>query len=73
MSASFNESESEGAFTLAGVEPTGEAILSLLSLLPLMFIVRARASAAFETASLIFSIALSLSMSKAKSIQSPVN
>ena len=75
MSASFRESDGGGNFTLPALllllaEPKGAVLL--LSLLPLMFMFM-KASAAFETASLIFSIALSLSISKAKSIQSPVS
>lgn len=81
MSASLGESDGGADFALAAVgigigpaEPREGALL--VSLLPLMFMLMfifMKASAALETASLIFSIALSLSMSKAKSIQSPVN
>lgn len=81
MSASVMESDGGGDFALAAVgigpaEPRGGALplsfLPLMLMFMLMFIFM-KASAALETASLIFSIAFSLSMSKAKSIQSPFN
>jgi hypothetical protein len=85
MSASFRESGGSVDLAFAALgpvpgpeEPKGGALLLplplrlLLSLLPLRLMFM-KASAAFETASLIFSIALSLSISKAKSIQSLVS